>query len=163
MELRKNAKDDQITKIDDLLTSLFHEVDEEDKENSSIASNTDSQWDANSERSQITMENVGRKSQFEDTLNDRDFNNKFGLSSFSRQAKPTNTPQLRNYEEVKRQPKISENMPLRKNDEKKTAFNPTECLQNKKNCQRTYIELEKEHCELPYITLSDKDEDLLSD
>jgi hypothetical protein len=92
---------------------------------------------------------------FTDTINDRDFNTKFG-SSFLKPSKPSPKPYI---EETKQPSSFKKEF---KSSEKKRAFNPTQCLKNKSS-HRTYIELEKEHCELPYINLVQSDEDFITD
>lgn len=72
--------------------------------------------------------------------------------------------QFKQQEEVKitkSKPKSSNYEPKKVEEVKST--NAFECLKNKKSGQRTYIELEKEHCELPHISLAETDENLIMD
>jgi hypothetical protein len=96
---------------------------------------------------------------FVESINDRDFNTQFG----ARLTKPIRT-QFKPQEEVKitRNQTNTSNYEPKKVEEVMTT-NAFECLKNKKSGQRTYIELEKEHCELPHISLVETDENLLMD
>lgn len=80
---------------------------------------------------------------------------KFGSSLF----KPSKSYQKAYIEETKQPFSIEKES---RSSDKKKAFDPSQCLKNKTS-QRTYINLEKEHWELPYINLVQSDEDFITD
>jgi len=154
LALRKDAWEEIIEDIDNLLKLL---VNEDWEENSSICSNMSSfTADEYSENGIVTEEtklnSIEKCQKFEDSLNDRDF------GKFSRKIPQ---PMKRNSENHRPKNYNREFKPTEKIEEYK--LNAFECLKNKRSGERTYIEIEKEHCELPYISLGESDENQIMD
>lgn len=106
---------------------------------------------------------TNKEQEFTDSINDRAIGTIYGQSfketqlrsnsvyTFGDTKQDTPTTKIRNYE-----PK-----PTPKEEEKRLSVN--ECLKDKKNIQRSLIKLEKEHCELPYVSLIESDENFIMD
>jgi hypothetical protein len=133
----------------------------ENQENSSISSNLSTQnlYESNSDLSSMRSEHIMPKGYFAESINDRDLNTKFG-AEITRSLRTPLKPQSESIS-IRNKPKPS-NYESKKSEDIHT-LNAFECLKNKKSGQRTYIELEKEHCELPHISLVDTDENLILD
>lgn len=97
---------------------------------------------------------------FTDSINDRDFGTRYGSGIPRQQPKSDTIFSFEETKKVKSPQKIQEYS--QRSEKKERKFNAFECLQNK-NSKRCYIEIEKEHCELPYITLTESDENYLMD
>jgi hypothetical protein len=129
------------------------------QENSSISSNSSTQnlSENNSDLSSMRSEHIMTKGYFAESINDRDLNTKFDVE-MTRSLRTPLKPRTETMS-TRKNPKTS-NYESKKSEDIHT-LNAFECL--KKSGQRTYIELEKEHCELPHISFVETDENLILD
>ena len=162
LAFRSQANEEIVQDVETLIKLLVNEENiEEDKENNSMMSNINDQYSESGIATEDEYRFINTKNiqNFEGSINYRDFTTQFGAGlaknsqnsiSFGNQTKKFDKSS--NFEEMK-EPK----------EEKERKFNAFEWLQNKKSSQRSYIELEKEKWELPYVALVESDENYIMD
>ena len=107
--------------------------------------------------------NVNASQNFYESINDRDLGTRLG-STFAK-IPTQRVPQYDNKETKLpvSTSKVNKFEPKSTQKEENKAVNANEFIKNKKGGQRCYIELEKEHCELPYVSLVENDENYIMD
>lgn len=107
--------------------------------------------------------NFNASQNFYESINDRDLGTNFG-STFVKIPTQKVTQYANNEtRKITASSKASKLEQKSTQKEESKAVNANEFIKNKKGGQRCYIELEKEHCELPYVSLTENDENFIMD
>lgn len=165
-EFRKNVQEDNIEDIDRILTLLISEESFTENESPNSTHSLSNSQMSNPLEDRFTL---SKASIMEDTLNDRAFGTGSFGNGFPIQTPVPNTHHKESKKLADYKPKMTKvydhpsitKFGLPKVEESK--INAFDCLKDKSSGERTYIQLEKEKCELPYITLTESDENILMD